>query len=74
MVPHVATRIRYVCVHLGYWLSLVLPSPHATAWFLVCVIYVNNMTEQQQREFERAAQRAREYRNTNRAYAIRYGR
>ena len=32
------------------------------------------MTAEQQREFERAAERAREYRNTNRAFAIRYGR
>lgn len=42
--------------------------------FFFCVIYGHIMTEQQQREFDRAAERAREYRNTNRAYAIRYGR
>lgn len=45
-----------------------------TGGFFLCVIYGRNMTDQQQREFERAAERAREYRNTNRAYAIRYGR
>ena len=42
--------------------------------FFFCVIYGHNMTAEQQRDFDRAAQRAREYRNDNRAYAIRYGR
>lgn len=56
------------------WHTLVNATSPLTRGFFLCVIYVNNMTEQQQRDFERAAQRAREYRNDNRAYAIRYGR
>ena len=38
------------------------------------VLFMVHMTQQQQREFDAAAQRARNVRNDNRAYAIRYGR
>ncbi len=50
------------------------PLSPLTRGFFVCVIYGHIMTDQQQREFDRAAERAREYRNNARAYAIRYGR
>jgi len=53
----------------------VIDTFHPNGWFVsLCILYRTSLTEQQQREFDSAAQRARNVRNDKRAYAIRYGR